>query len=159
MHTLQISFQSIIVFFPTQLFTISDNVNYLNCFHIAIPGGEQQNWPKAYKQKRHAAAAKSLQSCPTLCNPINSSPPGSSAPWILQARILEWIAISFSSTCMHARSLQLYPTLHDPMDSSPPDSCVQRILQARIVEWVAISFSKISHEVKANDLGNPPFGQ
>ena len=44
-----------------------------------------------------AAAAKSLQPCPTLCNPIDSSPPGSPVPGILQARTLEWVAISFSS--------------------------------------------------------------
>ena len=44
-----------------------------------------------------AAAAKSLQSCPTLCDPIDSSPPGSPIPGILQARILEWVAISFSN--------------------------------------------------------------
>ena len=44
-----------------------------------------------------AAAAKSLQSCPTLCNPIDGSPPGSAIPGILQARILEWVAISFSN--------------------------------------------------------------
>ena len=44
-----------------------------------------------------AAAAKSLQSCPTLCDPIDGSPPGSPVPGILQARILEWVAISFSS--------------------------------------------------------------
>ena len=44
-----------------------------------------------------AAAAKSLQSCPTLCNPIDGSPPGSPVPGILQARILEWVAISFSN--------------------------------------------------------------
>ena len=44
-----------------------------------------------------AAAAKSLQSCPTLCSPIDSSPPGSPFPGILQARTLEWVAISFSS--------------------------------------------------------------
>ena len=49
-----------------------------------------------------AAAAKSLQSCPTLCDPIDGSPPGSSIPGILQARILEWVAISFSNACMHA---------------------------------------------------------
>ena len=41
-------------------------------------------------------AAKSLQSCPTLCNPIDSSPPGSAVPGILQASTLEWVAISFS---------------------------------------------------------------
>ena len=45
-----------------------------------------------------AAAAKSLQSCPTLCDPIGGSPPGSSLPGILQARTLEWVAISFSTT-------------------------------------------------------------
>ena len=44
-----------------------------------------------------AAAAKSLQSCPTLCNPIDGGPPGSPVPGILQARTLEWVAISFSS--------------------------------------------------------------
>ena len=45
-----------------------------------------------------AAAAKSLQSCPTLCDPIGSSPPGSPVPGILQARTLKWVAISFSNT-------------------------------------------------------------
>ena len=44
-----------------------------------------------------AAAGKSFQSCPTLCDPIDSSPPGSSVPGILQARTLEWVAISFST--------------------------------------------------------------
>jgi len=46
--------------------------------------------------KRASAAAKSLQSCPTLCDPIDGSPPGSLIPGILQARTLEWVAISFS---------------------------------------------------------------
>ena len=41
--------------------------------------------------------AKSLQSCPTLCDPIDDSSPGSAIPGILQARILEWVAISFSN--------------------------------------------------------------
>ena len=50
-----------------------------------------------------AAAAKSLQLCPTLCDPIDGSPPGSSVPAILQARILEWVAISFSNASMHAK--------------------------------------------------------
>ena len=43
-----------------------------------------------------AAAAKSIQSCPTLCDPLDCSPPGSPVPGILQARSLEWVAISFS---------------------------------------------------------------
>jgi len=49
------------------------------------------------KQVAAAAAAKLLQSCPTLCDPIDGSPPGSPIPGILQARILEWDAISFSN--------------------------------------------------------------
>ena len=57
-----------------------------------IPGASCPHWSVA------AAAAKSLQSCPILCNPIDSSPLGSFVPGILQARILEWIAISFSNT-------------------------------------------------------------
>ena len=55
-----------------------------------------------------AAAAKSLQSCPTVCDPIDGSPPGSPVPRILQVRTLEWVAISFSNAlysniymCMH----------------------------------------------------------
>ena len=46
-----------------------------------------------------ATAAKSLQACPTLCDPIDGSPPGSSIPGIFQARTLEWVAISFSNKC------------------------------------------------------------
>ena len=49
------------------------------------------------KDQTAAAAAKSLQSCLTLCDPIDSSLPGSSVPGILQARILEWVVISFSN--------------------------------------------------------------
>ena len=74
------------------------------------------------------AAAKSLQLCPTLCDPIDGNPPGSSVSGILQTRILEWVAISFSNACTHSKSLQLCPTLCDPMDSSPPGSSVHRIL-------------------------------
>ena len=49
-----------------------------------------------------AAAAKSLQSCPTLCDPIHGSPPGSTVPGILQARTLEWVAISLLACEMSA---------------------------------------------------------
>ena len=48
-------------------------------------------------KKAAAAAAKSVQSCLTLCDPVNGSPPGSPIPGILQARTLEWVAVSFSS--------------------------------------------------------------
>ena len=53
--------------------------------------------------KYTTAAAKSLQSCPTLCDPIDGSPPGSSIPGTLQARTLEWVAISFSITVINSK--------------------------------------------------------
>ena len=92
------------------------------------------------------AAAKLLQLCLTLCEPMDCSPPGSSAPGILQARILERVAVSFSNACMHIKSLQSFLTLCDPIDGSPLGSSVHRILQARRLEWVAISFSILSCE-------------
>ena len=60
------------------------------------------------------------QLCPTLRDPMDCSPPGSSVHGIFQVRVLEWVAISFSKACMHVKSLQPCPTLCDPMDSSPP---------------------------------------
>ena len=87
-------------------------------------------------------AAKSLQSCLTLCNPTDGSPPGSPIPGILQARTLEWVAISFSNAAAAAaKSLQSCPTLCDPRDGSPPGSPVPGILQAITLEWAAISSS------------------
>ena len=70
-----------------------------------MPGrGERWTWQRRHKQDwwfvsiaAAAAAAKSLQSCPTLCDSIDGSPPGSPIPGILQARVLEWVAISFSN--------------------------------------------------------------
>ena len=79
-----------------------------------------------------AAAAKSLQSCPTLCDPIDGSLPGSTVPGILQARTLEWVAISFSNAWkwkVKGKSL-IRATLSDPMDCmdcSLPGSSVHGI--------------------------------
>ena len=91
-----------------------------------------------------AAAAKSLQSCPTLCDPRDGSLLGSSIPGILQATILEWVAILLQ--CMKVKSesevAQSWPTLSDPMDSSLPGSSVHGIFQARVLEWGAIAFSE-----------------
>ena len=66
-----------------------------------------------------AAAAKLLQPCSTLCDLTDCSPQGSSVTGILQARILEWVAIFFSNAFMHTKSLQSCLTLCDPMDRSP----------------------------------------
>ena len=95
---------------------------------------------------KNAAAAKSLQSCPTLCDPIDGSPLGSSVPGVLQARILEWVAISFSSAWKwkvksESEDPQLCLTLSDPMDCSLPGSSIHGIFQARVLEWGAIAFS------------------
>ena len=56
-----------------------------------------KNYNQKLKLLLPAAAAKSFQSCPTLCDPIDGSPPGSPVPGIIQARVLEWVAISFSN--------------------------------------------------------------
>ena len=62
--------------------------------HLLIEKRKVNIFPKGQSA---AAAAKLLQSCPTLCDPIDGSPPGSPVPGILQARTLEWVAISFSN--------------------------------------------------------------
>ena len=86
-----------------------------------------------------AAAAKSLQSCPNLCDPIDGSSPDSAVPGILQARTLEWVAISFSNAWKWKVKVKLLSL--DPMDYSPPGSSIRGIFQARVLEWVAIAFS------------------
>ena len=108
----------------------------------------------------------------SLCNPMDCSPPGSSVHEISQARILEWVAISFSRVSSHtrdwthiscidewipyhwatreaqtkpaaaAKSLQSCLTLCDPVDGSPPGYPVPGVLQARVLEWGAIAFSE-----------------
>ena len=65
----------------------------------------QLKWWYAY-----AAAAKSLQSCPTLCDPIDGSPPGSPVPGILQARTLEWAAIAFSDMPIVCANFICFPS-------------------------------------------------
>ena len=76
-------------------------------------------------QQSAAAAAKALQLCPTLCDPIDGGPPGSPIPGILQARTLEWVAISFSNAWKGIA--QSYLTLCDPMVCSLPRSSVHGI--------------------------------
>ena len=88
-----------------------------------------------------AAAAKSLQLCPTLCDPIDCSPPGSPVPGVLQARKREWVAISFSNAWKWKVKVKSCPTLSDPMDCSLSGSSVHGIFQAGVLEWGAIAFS------------------
>ena len=75
-----------------------EHQEFLNVFYDYSLVLEEAWWRKQVgtRVSRHtaAAAAKSLQSCPTLCDPIDGSPPGSAIPGILQARTLEWVAIS-----------------------------------------------------------------
>ena len=79
-----------------------------------------------------AAAAKSLQSCPTLCNPIDGSPPGSPVPGILQARTLEWVAISFSNAGKW--KVKMKSLSHVWLLATPWTAAYQ-------LEWGAIAFS------------------
>ena len=87
------------------------------------------------------AAAKSLQSCPILCNPIDGSPPGSP----IAPDKNTGVGCHFLLQCMTVKSesevTQSCLTLSDPMDCSLPGSSVHGTLQARTLEWVAISFS------------------
>ena len=85
----------------------------------------EHGWTTFTFRMAAAAAAKSLQSCPTLCDLIDGSPPGSPIPGILQARTLEWVAISFSNAWkwkVKVKSLSRVWLFSDPMDCSPPGS-------------------------------------
>ena len=76
-----------------------DSGEHLGDMGLNIPG-RTSGWGKltvGMPVAAAAAAAKSLQSCPTLCDPRDGSPPGSPIPGILQARTLEWVAVSFSN--------------------------------------------------------------
>ena len=89
------------------------------------------------------AAAKSCQLCPTLCDPIDGSPPGSRT-WDSLGKNTG-VGCHFLLQCIKVKSesevTQLCPTLCDPMDYSLPGSSIHGISQARVLEWVAIAFS------------------
>ena len=90
-----------------------------------------------------AAAAKSLQSCLTLCDPIDSSPTRLSRPWDSPGKNTG-VGSRFLLQCMKVKSesevTQLCLTLSDPMDFNLPGSSVHGIFQARVLEWGAIAF-------------------
>ena len=89
-----------------------------------------------------AAAAKSLQSCPTLCDPIDGSLPGSPVLGILQARKNTGVGCHFLLQCMKMKSeregAQSCPTLSNPVDCSPPGSSIHGIFQARVLGVVPL---------------------
>ena len=90
------------------------------------------------------ATAKSLQSCPTLCDPIDGSPPGSPCPWDSPGKNTG-VGCHFLLQCVKVKSqsevAQSCPTARDPMDCSLPSSSIHGIFQARVLEWGAIAFS------------------
>jgi len=96
-----------------------------------------------------AAAAKSLQSCPTLCDSIDGSPPGSPVPGILQATTLEWVAISFSNAWkwkVKMKSLSRVPLLATPWTSAhqaPPS-----IGFSRQEYWSGVPLPSLKWEIK-----------
>ena len=91
-----------------------------------------------------AAAAKLLQSCLTLWDPIDGSPPGSSVPGILQARTLEWFTISFSNAWKWKVKVKLLShvwLLVIPWTTAYETPPSMGLIQARVLEWVAVAFS------------------
>ena len=113
---------------------------------ILVPWPEVGSFPTAVETwhldhrttREVSAAAKSFESCPTLYNHRDGSPPGSSVPWIHQARTLEWVAISFSNAWKWKWSRSVVSDSSDPMDCSLPGSSVHGIFP---LEWGAIAFS------------------
>ena len=92
---------------------------------------------KLVEGHKAVAAAESLQSCPTLCDPTDGSPPGTPVAGILQARTQEWVAIFLSNAWkwkVKVKSLSCV-RFSNPMDHSLPGSSVHGIFQARVLEW------------------------
>ena len=114
----------------------------------ALPGGfftTSLTW-EAQFQNAAAAAAKSLQSCLTLCDPIDGKPTRLPRPWDSPGKNTG-VGCHFLLQCMKVKSesevAQPCPTLSDPMDCSLPGSSVHGIFQARVLEWGAIAFSEM----------------
>ena len=114
--------------------------------HTAVAKTKWDNIRKEIRTVTAAAAAKSLQSCPILCDPIDG--------WQLTRLPCPWdspgkntgVGCHFLLQCMKVKSesevAQSCPTLSDPVDCSPPGSSIHRIFLARVLEWGAIAFSK-----------------
>ena len=109
------------------------------CSHTSI-------WAPYLSAAAAAAAAKSLQSCQTLCDPRDGSPPGSCHPWDSPGKN-NGVGCHFLFQCMKVKSIsevtQSCLTLCDPTDCSPPGSSIHGIFQARALEWGASAFSAL----------------
>ena len=123
-----------------QILSGADSLFYINIYIYIIH--THTKTPAA------ATAAKSHQLCPTLCDPIDGSPPGSH-PQDSPGKNTG-VGCHFLLQCIKVRSesevTQLCPTLCDPMECNLPDSSVHGISQARVLEWVAIAFSVINKD-------------
>ena len=127
---------------PATIYKVISSINCAKKFTWTLTlAFEKTLWREYYAA---AAAAKSLQSCPTLCDPIDGSPPG--CPWDCPGKNTR-VSCHFLLQCMKVKSeravAQSCPTLSDLMDGSLPGSSVHGIFQARLLEWGAIAFSNI----------------
>ena len=126
----------------SNLWTWKVKVKSLSRFRLlATPWTAAQKAPPSMEV---AAAAKSCQLCPTLCDPIDGSPPGSPSPWDSPGKNTG-VGCYFLLQCVKVKSesevAQSCPAPSDPMDCSLPGSSIHGIFQARVLEWGAIAFS------------------
>ena len=138
---------------------------------LSLGFSRQEHWSGLpFPSPVRESESEVTQSCPTLSNPMDCSPPGSSDRGIFQARVLEWVVIAFSMTnldcilksrdstlptkvhifslhpCLNSNTISMsncLPTPSNPMDCSTPGSSIHGIFQARVLEWGAIAFSYI----------------
>ena len=133
-----------VVIFPSLLFQAA----FLQCTSVLL----RLFWKFQFIHAA-AAAAKSRQLCLTLCDPIDGSPPGSPVPGILQARTLEWAAISFSTACkwkVKVKLLSHVRLLATPWTAAyqaPPSMGFSR--QEYRSGWVAIAFYEFIHQIRS----------
>ena len=116
---------------------------YFASIHGIYTSGRFPNQLYIFLRCLTEVAAKSLQLCPTLGNPIDNSPPGS-CPWDSPGNNTG-VGCHFLLQCTKSENelAQSCPTLHDPMDCSLPGSSAHGIFQARVLEWGAIVFSTV----------------
>ena len=112
----------------------------LFCISFQYKIDQVYRWPRFYSLFRLAAAAVSLQSCPTLCDPIDGSPPGLPSRGV--SRQEHWSGLPFPSPMQESEkrkwSRSVVSNSSDPMDCSLPGSSTRGIFQARVLEWGAI---------------------